>query len=555
MSDFVEVIPLGGLGEFGMNCTMIRSDSDVFLVDAGMAFPQEERGNALGVRVIVPDTSYLGEIRDQIRGVVLTHGHEDHIGAVSFIAEELEAPIYGSRLTLGLVSERLKERGLTGKVDLRELEPRHPVKLGSFSVEPLYITHSYPESFCLAISTSLGRLIWTGDFKFDQTPIDGKASDLHRLAAYGEDGVLALFSDSTNSRVPGLAPSEWLVREPLGDLFQGATGKIIASTFSTSIHRIQILLDLAEEFDRVVLPVGRSIVKNIRIASELGYLRAPEHLLKGVGEAKELPARNLLVLAAGSQGEPMSALTRLAVGQFKNLEVQPDDSVILSTRIIPGNEKAISRMVNHFFRRGARVYDIKHSRVHVSGHGYQDDLKLMINLTKPEYFIPIHGEYSQLKGHTWIARDQGIPSENIRLIENGDVLRFEAGSVKVTDKISVARRYIDDGILEDVHELVLRERRFLSEDGFVVVILRLDRLSGKLIGEPELISRGFVMMEESEALVAAAQGRIIEIVDETSLEEKQDSELFDEIVRKGLRKLFRKLTAKRPIVLSLTIEI
>lgn len=555
MSDFVEVVPLGGLGEFGMNCTMIRSDSDVFLVDAGMAFPQEERGNALGVRVIVPDTSYLREIRDQIRGVVLTHGHEDHIGAVSFIAEELEAPIYGSRLTLGLVGERLKERGLTGKVELRELEPRHPIKLGSFSVEPLYITHSYPESFCLAISTSLGRLIWTGDFKFDQTPIDGKASDLHRLAAYGEDGVLALFSDSTNSHVPGLAPSEWLVREPLRDLFQGATGKIIASTFSTSIHRIQILLDLAEEFDRVVLPVGRSIVKNIRIATELGYLRAPEHLLKGVGETKELPARNLLVLAAGSQGEPMSALTRLAVGQFKHLEVQPDDSVILSTRIIPGNEKAISRMVNHFFRRGARVYDIKHSRVHVSGHGYQDDLKLMINLTKPEYFIPIHGEYSQLKGHTWIARDQGIPPESIRLIENGDVLRFEPGSVEVTDKISVARRYIDDGILEDVHELVLRERRFLSEDGFVVVILRLDRLSGDLIGEPELVSRGFVMMEESEALVAAAQRRIIEIVDETSLEEKQDSELFDEIVRKGLRRLFRKLTAKRPIVLSLTIEI
>ncbi len=555
MSDFVEVVPLGGLGEFGMNCTMIRNDSDVLLVDAGMAFPQEERGNALGVRVIVPDTSFLREVRDRIRGVVLTHGHEDHIGAVSFIAEDLDVPIYGSRLTLGLVSERLKERGLAGKVELHELEPRRQVEFGSFTVEPLHITHSYPESFCLAISTALGRLIWTGDFKFDQTPIDGKVSDLHRLAAYGEDGVLALFSDSTNSHVSGLAPSEWMVRQPLRNLFLGASGKIIASTFSTSVHRIQILMDLAQECDRLVFPVGRSIVRNIRIAAKLGYLHAPEHLLIGAGEARDLPARNLLVLAAGSQGEPMSALTRLAVGQFKNLEVQLDDSVILSTRIIPGNEKAISRMVNHFFRRGARVYDVKHSRVHVSGHGYQDDLKLMINLTKPQFFIPIHGEYSQLKSHTWIARDQGIPFENIRLIENGDVLRFEPGSATVTDKIAVARRYIDDGILEDVHEVVLKERRFLSEDGFVMVILRLDRLSGDLIGEPELVSRGFVLLEESEELVAAAQKRIIEIVEETSLEEKQDSELFDEILRKGLRKLFRKLTAKRPLVLSLTIEI
>ncbi|UCF38346.1 MAG: ribonuclease J [Acidobacteriota bacterium] len=555
MNNFVEVIPLGGLGEFGMNSTALRCGSDMIVIDAGMGFPSHDSGTGLGVHVIVPDITFLKENEDQLRGIILTHGHEDHVGAVSFFLQDLDVEIYGSRLTLGLVSERLKERQLLNRARLNEIAARQVLNLGCFEIEALHVTHSYPDSFCLAIRTPAGTLIWSGDFKFDQTPIDGKMSDLHRLASYGESGVLALFSDSTNSAVPGLAPSESNVREPLRNIFRQAPGRIVATTFASSIHRIQIIFDLAREFERVVVPVGRSIVNNIRIANELGYLNPPPEILATVKQARDLPPSEVVILASGSQGEPMSALTRLAIDQFKNLTVEEGDTVILSTRIIPGNEKSISRMVNHFFRRGARVVDTSHSQVHVSGHGYRDDLKLMINLTKPSFFIPIHGEYRQLKSHTWIARDQGLPQERIVLMETGDVLRLDPEAAEVVDKVTVGRRFIDDGILEEVHEMVLRERRFLSEDGFVIVILRIDRRTGVLLGEPEIVSRGFIFIDDSEGLLAEASLRIQEIVEETSLEEKQDDELFNEIIRKELKRFFRKQTGKRPLILSLTLEI
>jgi ribonuclease J len=406
------------------------------------------------------------------------------------------------------------------------------------------------------VNTPIGNLIWSGDFKFDPTPIDGRITDLHRLAAYGEgDGVLVLFADSTNSLRSGLAPSEFSVCEPLRDLFRRSNRKIVASTFSSGIHRVQIFLDLAREFDRQVVPVGRSMINNIRTARELGYLTAPPELLVTPGEAADLPPERLLVLASGSQGEPMSALSRLAVDQVKGLRVEENDTVILSTRIIPGNEMPIGRLINHFFRRGARVYDSSHSLVHVSGHGYRDDVKLLINLVRPKFFVPIHGEYRQLKSNYWIAQDQGLSADSCAIIENGDVLRITPYSMEVADKVPVGRRFIDEGALEEVHENVLRERRYLSEDGFVMVILQLDRSTGELMEEPEIVSRGFVLMEESEDLLKETRRQVAALVAETPLEQKQDEDIFNEILRKGLRRLLRKRTGKRPVIVSLTFEV
>jgi ribonuclease J len=555
MSDCLEVVPLGGLGEFGMNCAALRFGSDMILIDAGMAFPRGEKGLELGVQIIVPDTSFLKENRDQLRALILTHGHEDHAGAVSFILQDLDIPVYGSALTLGLVEERLKERKLAQRARLHEVKARDILDFGPFRIEPLHVTHSYPDSFCIAVSTPVGCVVWSGDFKFDQTPIDGKGSDLHRLAAYGEKGVLALFSDSTNSLSSGLAPSEFSVYEPLRNLFRRSRGKIVASTFASGIHRIKVFLDLAEEYDRRVLLLGRSMTTNIRVARDLGYLDAEPERFVTPGEVGNLDPGQVLVLASGSQGEPMSALSRLALDQVKGFRVEDEDTVILSTRIIPGNEKSIGRLINHFFRRGARVYDSSHSLVHVSGHGFRDDLKLMINLTRPRFFIPIHGEYQQLKSHYWIAQDQGIPAENTILIENGDLLRISRDSISIADKVTVGRRFIDEGAFEEVHEAVLRERRFLSEDGFVMVILQLDRFSGALLGEPEIVSRGFILMEESDELLREAREKVVQVVAETPLEQKRDDQLFNEIVRKELRRLLRRRTGKRPLVLSLAMEI
>jgi ribonuclease J len=550
----VQIIPLGGLGEFGMNCTAVRCGSDMILIDAGMAFPRNE-GSELGVRIIVPDIAFLEENKSSLRGIFLTHGHEDHAGAVSYIINDLAIPVYGSRLTLGLVAHRLQERQLLDSARLVEIEAGDSLDIGPFVVEPLNITHSYPDSFSFVLRTPQGTLLWSGDFKFDQTPINGKVSDLGRLAAIGEEGVLALFSDSTNSSSPGMSPSEYSVREPLRNLFRLAKHKIIASTFSSSVHRIQTFFDLATEFRRRVLPLGRSMNNTIRIASELGYLKTRSDLIINTNDAQQLAPKELLILAAGSQGEPLSALSQLAISQFKNVVIEEGDMVVLSTRIIPGNEKSISRMVNHLYRRGARVYDANHSQIHASGHGYREDLKLMISLTQPKFFIPIHGEFKQLSNHVSLAREQGLPEEKIKLIENGDLLELTSDEAKVVGQISVGRRMIDDGYQGEVHEMVLRERRFLSEDGFVMVILRMDRLTGDLIGEPELVSRGFVLMEESEELMSQARDRVIALTAETSREEKQDEELFDEILRKELKRFLRKKTGKRPIVLSMTIEI
>jgi ribonuclease J len=555
MEEALNVVPLGGIGEFGMNCTVLHYGEDMIIVDAGLGFPSTDEGGTLGVDIVVPDISFLKENREKIRAILLSHGHEDHTGAVSYIINEINVPVYGNRLALGLVFERLKERNLAAQADLRPIEGRQVLQIGAFQVEPLHVTHSFPDAFCFAISCPVGTIIWSGDFKFDQNPIDRRPTDMTRLSEYGEKGVLALFGDSTNSDVPGLSPSESSVYDPLRNLFRRAEKKIIVSCFASSISRIQVILDLAREFHRKVAPVGRSMIGNIRAATELGYLKVPEGVLINAGDVQHCPANEVLVLATGSQGEPMAALSRLAINEFKNIEIGPGDLVILSARIIPGNERLISNLINHFYRRGAQVFDANHAMVHVSGHGYQDDLKLMINLTRPRFFIPIHGEYRQLKSNQLLALAQGIPPERLLIIENGDVLRLTADSAELAERVTVGRRFIEEGHREEVHDLVLKDRRYLSEDGFVVVILRVDRFSGDLLGEPELVSRGFVMTELAEPLLAATREEILRVLHETPAEEKKDVELLKEIVRKEMRRFLRKQTGKRPIIVPVPLEI
>lgn len=555
MSGRLEVIPLGGMGEFGMNCAALRAGDDLILVDAGMMLPGRRPVTSLGVDLMVPDISFLLENRRQLRGIVLTHGHEDHAGGVSYIIDQLQVPVYANRLTLGLVSSRLRERGLHKEADLRSLEADRPVDLGVFQVEPLRVTHSFPESFCFAIRTPAGRIVWTGDFKFDQTPIDGHRSNLARLAELGQEGVLALFSDSTNADVPGLSPSESSVYEPLENLFRQADGKIILATFASSMHRIQIVLDLAREVGRMVVPMGRSMVSNIRLASRLGYLSTDSEVLRSRDDLARIPSERLVVLASGSQGEPMSAMSRLAVDQVSQVRIEPGDLVLLSSRIIPGNEKAIGQMISNFYRRGARVLDSRHQPIHASGHGYQEDLKLMIDLTRPRFFVPIHGEFRQLAAHASLARRQGIPPDRVHLLESGEVLGLGPDKAESLGRVPAGRRFIDEGIRRQVDRNLLRDRRFLATDGILVVGLRLDRMSWELIGEPELISRGFVQPEDSEDLMRETRARIRRLVSETGANGKRDEGLLEEMLQTGLKRFLRKRTRKRPLIVPMMLAL
>lgn len=555
MNDRLEVIPLGGLGEFGMNCSALRAGDDLILVDAGMMLPGPRPVTSLGVDLMVPDISFLLENRRQLRAIVLTHGHEDHAGGVSYIIDQLQVPVYANRLTLGMVSARLRERGLDKEADLRLLEADRPVDLGAFQVEPLRVTHSFPESYCLAIRTPVGRIIWTGDFKFDQTPFDGQRSNLARLAELGQEGVLALFSDSTNGDVPGLSPSESSVYEPLGNLFRQAGGKIILATFASSMHRIQIVLDLAREVGRKVVPMGRSMVSNIRLASRLGYLRAGSDVLRSQDDLGRIPSERLIVLASGSQAEPMSAMSRLAVDKVSRVRIETGDLVLLSSRIIPGNEKAIGQMISHFYRRRARVVDSRHEPIHASGHGYREDLKLMIDLTRPRFFVPIHGEFRQLAAHARLARQQGIPPERVHLLETGEVLGLSPDKAEILGQVPVGRRFIDGGIRRQVDPDLIRDRRFLATDGVLVVGLRIDRMSWELIGEPELIPRGFVRPEDSQELLREARALIHRLVSETAARENRDENLLEEMLQTGLKRFLRKRTRKRPLIVPVMLAL
>jgi ribonuclease J len=551
-SDTVEIVPLGGLGEFGMNMMALRCGSDIAIIDAGLMFPRDD---LLGVDLVVPELTYLLEHRDEVRAVILTHGHEDHIGGLSYLLEEIPVPVYGTALTLGFAEGRLAERGVLKNTELRQIKPRETLQIGKMLFEFLRVTHSISDSIGLAVTTPAGVIIHTGDFKFDQSPTDHQVSDYSRFAFFGENGVLALLSDSTNSERPGYTPSESNVRRHLEQVFYASRQKIIAACFASSIPRIQMMMDLAAEFGRKVVPMGRSMRENIAIAHRLGYLDVPLGVLVESSEGAKLPDHQLVLLCTGSQGEPMAALSKLALDKLKEFQLEPGDSIVVSARVIPGNETRISHLINHFCRRGANVYDESHWMVHVSGHASQEELKLMLNLTRPRFFIPIHGEYRQLYHHALVARQTGIPPERILIAETGDVISLSTEGVVIGGKAPVGRRFIDQDSMGELDEFVVKDRQQMSEEGVILAVIPISKATGLVKGSPELVSRGHLQEEDSAALLSDAKEAILHTLEDCSDEERADSLILTELVRSSLKRFFRKNTSTRPMIIPVVLEV
>jgi ribonuclease J len=549
----LHIVPLGGLGEFGMNCMAVRWGDDIIVIDAGMMFPEAE---LLGVDIVVPDISYLIENRHRVRAIVLTHGHEDHIGALPWILTELKVPVWGTEFTLAYVEDKLDEHGLLDEADLREIRPGERFKVGPFTVHPIQVTHSLVDCVSLAIHTPLGVVIHTGDFKVDPTPTDNRLFDLHAFAEYGKEGVLALLQDSTNVERRGYTPSERAVRRKFDEVFARTERRLFISCFSSSIHRIKLAVELAFEHGRKVAFIGRSMNSSSEIAEDLGYLEIPDGLLIHPGEVKNFAPEKVCVMISGTQGEPMSALSRAAVDNHKHAKIEKGDTVVLSSRIIPGNEKAIYRMIDHLFRREAHVIyeDGSSPPIHVSGHASQEELKLIINLVKPKYFIPIHGEYRQLKLHAELAGSMHGSVGSVMLIESGDVLEFDELGARKTGRVNVGRICIDSGSRTDVVEdLVIKDRRHLSEDGFVLPIIAINKLTGRVEISPEIVTRGFSggengFMEEVRQIVVQTLG-------ESSGEERADYGVIKEKIRADLKRFISKQTQKRPLIMPVILEI
>lgn len=553
--DVVEAIPLGGLGEFGMNMMVLRYGDQMVVIDAGLMFPDEE---LLGIDIIVPDISFLIENASQVKAFLITHGHEDHIGALPFVLPALiHAPVYGTRYTLGLVRAKLEEHGLLGEAKLVTVTPRQVEQIGDFRVEFIHVTHSIVDAVMLAITTPIGTILHTGDFKIDSSPLDGQVMDLPTIAEYGSRGVLALFSDSTNSERPGFTPSETTVIERLDEIFHHAPKKVVVACFTSSIHRIQIVLNLSQKYNRKVLLGGRSMLANTKIAGDLGFLKVPDGILSRFQDARKLPSERLTLLMTGSQGEPMAALPRLAVDNYKGVQIEPDDSVIISARVIPGNEKAISRMVNHICRHGAHVYydDGSQPPVHVSGHASSEELKLLLNLVRPKFFVPIHGEYRQLFRHAELAKSLQAVKQKVLIAETGDRIELKRDEALIAGKVPVGRIFIDEGSLDEVEEIVVRDRRHLAEDGIVLPVLAIDKATGKLEGQPEIITRGFVFVDEGDSLLDDSRGRVLQTIEESTFEELTDWAVIKEKIRTDLRRFLFKQTSKRPLVLPVILEI
>ena len=545
-------IPLGGLGEFGMNMMALRVGDDIIVIDAGMMFPESE---LLGIDLVIPDISYLKQNRSLVRAIVLTHGHEDHIGALPYILRDLNVPVYGTRFTLALVKKRLEEANLLDSTTLREVIPGRYVELGPYEIEFIPVTHSTVDCVALAIRTPAGIIIHTGDFKIDHTPVEGAGFDLHTFARYGHEGVLALFSDSTNVERPGFTPSERAVVPRIEELVRSAPRRVILSCFASSIHRIQQVIDIAARSNRKVAFVGRSMVDNVEIAHDLGYLRIPDGMVVRPQDIRGFDPRKLVILASGSQAEPMSSLSRIAVDNHRFVSVDENDTVVLSSRIIPGNEKAIFRMLDHMFRRRALVYyDNASGPIHVSGHASQEEQKLIIQLVKPRYFVPIHGEYRHLFRHAALAHQLGVVSGEILLLEDGKCIEFTEEGAFRRDPVTAGRVLVDSGSLEEVEEVVIRDRKHLSEDGVVVPIIAIDKHTGRLESHPEIVTRGFLSDDGSE-LLAAAREIVQKTVAQSNSEENSDWSVIKEKIRVDLKRFINKQTSKRPLILPVILEV
>jgi len=556
MSDHkLQLVPLGGLGEFGMNSMAIRYGDDIIVVDAGMMFPDAE---LLGVDIVTPDFAYLHKNREHVRALILTHGHEDHIGAVPFLLSELNLPVYGTAFTLALVERRLEEHESVENVQFNKVKPGNKVEIGPFVIEFIHVTHSIVSSMALAITTPLGVIIHTGDFKVDPTPTDNELFDLHTLAEYGKRGVLLLMSDSTNVDRPGYTESERAVRPRMEEIFYRAERRLVVSCFSSSIHRLQLILDLAGEYGRKVAFLGRSMNNVTEIAHTLGLLQLPDGILLRPQDIMQVDPTKLVVMASGTQGEPMSALSRIAVDNHKNISVERGDTVVLSARIIPGNEKGIYRMINHFAKRGADViYGSMNPPVHVSGHGSAEELKLVLNLVRPRYFLPIHGEFRQLAKHASLAQHlRGAGLEETFVLETGDTLEIDTHGARRGEKVAVGRVCIDSGTVDEVVEdIVIRDRRHLSEDGFVLPIIAINKHSGKNETLPEIVSRGFMSFEDGSDLLQQARQVVARTLESSSEEERTDWGVMQEKIRADLKRFLNKQTSRRPLIMPVILEV
>ncbi len=546
----LKIIPLGGLGEFGMNCLALRWEDDIIVIDAGLMFPESE---LLGVDIVVPDITYLVENKQHVRGIVLTHGHEDHIGGLPWILSEIKVPVYATEFTLAYVEGKLEEHALLDEIDLIEITPRQKFTIGPFTIEPIRVTHSLVDCVALAIETPVGVVIHTGDFKIDLSPLDDKPFDLHTFAEYGKRGVLALLQDSTNVERPGYTPSESAVRPRLDEIFSRTKRKLFFSCFSSSIYRIRIAMELARLHGRKVAVLGRSMMESTEIAQDLGYLDLPPGLVINPGQMRDYSPEQLMVLISGTQGEPMSALSRAAVDNHKHAKIEPGDTVVLSSRIIPGNEKGIFRVIDHLFRRDANVIydDGQHGLIHVSGHGSQEEMRLLINLVRPKFFIPVHGDYRYLRRHAQVAMETGA-IEHAIVIEDGDVLELDKDDAVKKDKVTAGRILIDSGSSIDVVEdLVIRDRRILSEDGIVLAVLAINKRTGKVEREPEMVMRGFGGADISEE----AREVVLKTLDGLTSEEKSDYGMVKEKVRVELKRMIQKTSGRRPLILPVILEI
>lgn len=547
----VQIIPLGGLGEIGKNMTVFRYGDDIILVDAGLMFPEDDM---LGIDLVIPDISYLIENRDKVKAIFLTHGHEDHIGALPYVLKQLDVPVYGTALTLGILQGRLKENGVSSE-SLVTIKPGDRVIVGSFRLDFIRVNHSIPDAISIAINTPIGTIIHTGDFKIDHTPVDGQVTEFSKFAEYGDRGVLALLADSTNAERPGFTPSERMVGKTFDDEFRYAKNRIIVATFSSNVHRIQQVIDAAIKYDRKVAVIGRSMINVVSIAREMGYLNAPDGVLIDIDETSNYTADKIVIITTGSQGEPMSALTRMAMNDHKKVDIMPGDTVIISATPIPGNEKLVSRTIDLLYKLGADVIYEKSNGVHVSGHASQEEIKLIHNLVRPKFFIPVHGEFRHLIKHASIAKSLGMASENIVIAENGSVIELTRNSIGINGKVTAGKVLVDGLGVGDVGNIVLRDRRQLSQDGIMIVVVTIDKESCHVVAGPDIVSRGFVYVREAEDLMEEARDKVQAALERCEENGVSEWSLIKSNVRDALGRFLYEKTRRRPMILPIIMEI
>ena len=547
----LQIIPLGGLGEIGKNMTVIRVDDEILVIDAGLMFPDEDM---LGIDLVIPDISYLIENKDKIKAIVLTHGHEDHIGALPYVLKKINVPVYGTRLTLGILEGRLKENGVDSS-NLHSVMQGDIINVGCFSVGFIRVNHSIPDAVGLSIKTPVGMIVHTGDFKLDYTPIDGKMTDFRRFSDLGNRGVLVLMADSTNSEREGHTPSERTVGAAFDRAFHNARGRIIVATFSSNVHRIQQVIDTAVRYKRHVAVLGRSMVNVVNISLELGYITAPEGTIVDIDEIHNYRMEQMVIITTGSQGEPMSALTRMSMSDHRKVGIVPGDTVIISATPIPGNEKLVSKTIDNLMKLGANVIYGRNQGIHVSGHASREELKLMHNLVRPKFFIPVHGEYHHLVQHARLARELGMPKENIFISENGQILEFTRDKGQVAGKVTAGMVMVDGLGVGDVGNIVLRDRRQLSQDGILIVVVTMNKQTHRVVSGPDIVSRGFVCVRESEALMDEATARVQQALDRCEDEKVKEWAAIKSNVRDALGRYLFEKTRRRPMILPIIMEV